>query len=372
MKDCESINYSSRLVSLRYSLTTLACEAILIENPQDIFYLTGLELSAGKLLISLREACLIVDGRYYERSCYQTLYQVQLLKENSLREWIVNCGLHQLGFDRYYTSYHAFLRLNQLSVDLQDQGYKLKIIPVESLVKQLRLIKDAHEIACLRQASHLGYQGYQLIVSLLREGITESELAFELEFFWKKRGASRFAFDPIIAFGRNSSLPHHRAGPTALSLHDPVLIDIGVVLAHYHSDMTRVIFFGNPQPVMRTIYKIVEEAKEHALALCRPGTLVGDLDRAARAWIDAKGYGDYFPHSLGHGLGIEIHEAPTIRMMGAEQHIPLQQGMVITIEPGIYVPGYGGVRLEDTILITENGYENLTVESMKLHETTSI
>jgi Xaa-Pro aminopeptidase len=355
------MDYSARLKRLRNLLKLLSDEAFLIEHPIDLLYLTGVELSAGKLLISLQDACLIVDGRYYERSCQQSLYPVQLLKEHALKEWIIDFHIHQLAFDQHHTTYHAFLTLTQLAAALKDQSYELNILPVDSPVQQLRLIKDEEEIAYLRQAAQLGYQGYEFVVSLLQEGVTESELAFELEFFWKKRGASRFAFDPIIAFGANSSMPHYRAGPTRLTLHTSVLIDIGVVLAHYHSDMTRVHFFGTPSPMMKMIYSIVEEAKDQALILCRPGTRVGDLDRAAREYIASKGYGDHFTHSLGHGIGLEIHEPPTLRERGIYQHMLLKAGMVITIEPGIYLPQIGGVRLEDTILITENGYENLTM-----------
>jgi Xaa-Pro aminopeptidase len=356
------MNYAIRLEHLRKLLRELPCDALVIEHPVDLLYLTGVELSTGKLLLSLTDACLIVDGRYYERSQHQTLYPVSLLKENLLKEWLFDNAIHRLGFDQQHTTYHAYLALMEISAKAKEQTFNLDIVPINAPIQQLRLIKDEDEIVRLRKAAHLGYQGYEFVLSLLREGITESELALELEFFWKKRGAHRLAFDSIIAFGANSSMPHYRAGSTPLIRHTSVLIDIGVVLDHYHSDMTRVIFFGNPPPLMKTIYSIVEEAKNQALALCRPGTLIGDLDRAARGWIASKGYGDYFTHSLGHGIGLDIHEPPIIREIGMYRDLPLQAGMVITIEPGIYLPQEGGVRLEDTILVTENGYENLTVK----------
>lgn len=354
------MNYLARLERLRNLLISLSCEAFLIEHPVDLLYLTGLELSTGQLIVTQQEACLIVDGRYYERSCHQTTYPVQLLKENGLKDWIIDFQIHQLGFDQHHTTYHAFLKLTQLAEKVKKSSHSLEILPLESPIQQLRLIKDADEIDFLRKAAHLGYQGYEFVASLLREGITESQLALDLEFFWKKRGANRLAFDSIIAFGPNSSMPHYRAGLTKLSLNMPILIDIGVVLNHYHSDMTRVVFWGESLPIMKTIYSIVEEAKAQALDLCRPGTLIGDLDRAARDWIASKSYGDYFTHSLGHGIGLDIHEPPILRENGVYRDMPLQAGMVITIEPGIYLPKIGGVRLEDTILITHDGYENLT------------
>jgi Xaa-Pro aminopeptidase len=355
------MDYSARLERLRILLQSLACDALVIEHPPNLLYLTGLELSTGKLIVTAKDACLIVDGRYYEKSCQQTVYPVLLLKENVLKNWIVDSHIRRLGFDQNQTTYQAFLDLQQLAEKTKTISYTFEIIPLESPVQHLRLIKDSEEIVLLRKAAHLGYQGYECVVSLLREGVTESELAFELEFFWKKRGGSRLAFDSIIAFGSNSSMPHYRAGNTPLSMNTSVLIDIGVVLSHYHSDMTRVVFFGTVSPVMEKIYSIVEEAKAQALALCRPGTRIGELDRAARAWIASKGYGEYFTHSLGHGLGLDIHEPPILRENGAYRDVPLQPGMVITIEPGIYLPEIGGVRLEDSVLITENGYENLTV-----------
>lgn len=355
------MHYAARLELLRHLLASLPCDALLIEHPTHLLYLTGLELSAGKLLVTQQNACLIVDGRYIERSSVQTLYPVQLLQENSLKGLLMGYQIHQLGFDMHQTTYHAFLNLTQLAADLKSQSYAIDIVPVESPVQQLRLIKDEDEISRLRSAALLGYQGYEFVVSLLREGITEAEIAFELEFFWKKRGASHLAFDSIIAFGPNSSMPHYRAGQTKLQLHTSVLIDIGVVLSHYHSDMTRVAFFGTPPPIIQEIYSIVEEAKARALALCRPGTLIGELDSIAREWIASKGYNDYFTHSLGHGIGLDIHEPPIVRKIGPYSTTPLQAGMVLTIEPGIYLPEVGGVRLEDTVLITEKGHDNLTI-----------
>jgi Xaa-Pro aminopeptidase len=182
------MNYSARLERLRNLLQSLNCEALLIEHPINLLYLIGLELSTGKLLVSMQHACLIVDGRYEEKSRKQTLYPVQLLKENVLKDWITNFHIHQLGFDQSSTTYQTFLTLHQMSEKLKGQSYELNICPLESPVQQLRLIKDDEEIAFLRKAAHLGYQGYEFVVSLLREGISEGELALELEFFWKKKG----------------------------------------------------------------------------------------------------------------------------------------------------------------------------------------
>ncbi len=348
------MDYTKRLNELRQHLATLPCDALLIEHPTHLLYLTGMEVSIGKVVVSQQEACLIVDGRYFEKCCQQTLYRTILSEESALKNWLAEQNIKTVGFDPDKLSYQGFLLLSQ------SLAPAIAVTPVESPVQKMRLIKDAEEIICLKQAARLGYEGYEYIVSLLQAGITETELAFELEFFWKKRGGKKLAFDPIIAFGANGSMPHYRAGSTRLQSNTSVLIDIGVVLHHYHSDMTRVVYFGTPPTEIQMIYAIVKEAKQRAMELCHPGTLVGELDQTARSFIASKGYGDYFTHSLGHGVGLDIHEPPTLRSHGSFSTQPLQTGMVITIEPGIYLSGIGGVRLEDTILITETGYENLT------------
>ncbi|WP_039360568.1 M24 family metallopeptidase [Candidatus Protochlamydia amoebophila] len=347
------MNYVNRLCKLREKLSSLPCDVLLIEHPTHILYLTGLELSAGKILVSENQTCLIVDGRYLEICNQQTLYPVILLHESALTNWLKEYQLKNLGIDPETTT---FGRYSFLSSSLSS----CTIIPIPSPLQEMRLIKDEQEIIHLKESAKLALEGYHYLKTLLQVGVTEAELAFELEFFWKKKGAKQLAFDPIIAFGFNSSKPHYRADKEILQANMPVLIDIGVVVHHYHSDMTRVDFFGNVSEQIQSIYSIVEEAKHQAMHLCKPGTLIGELDNTARSFIESKGYGDYFTHSLGHGIGLDIHESPTIRRSGPFSDYSLQAGMVITIEPGIYLKGVGGVRLEDTLLITETGYEILT------------
>ena len=349
------MNFDFRLKKVQHLLKSFACDCLLIEDSLNLLYLTGLELSLGKILITQHEAWLIVDGRYYETCQKQTLYKVLNLKEFDQTRWLTAQAIRTLGFDSHKTSYAAFEKLSLLTKDIN-----VELLPLSSPLERLRLIKDEDEIACLRLAAKLNVQGCHHVISLLKTGISEEELAFELELFWKKQGAKKLSFDPIIAFGANSSMPHYRAGSTRLVKNTHILIDIGVVYQHYHSDMTRVVYWGQPAKEIAIIYKIVEEAKEKAMQICCPGTLVGELDVVARSWITEKGYGEYFTHSLGHGVGLDIHETPIIRSPGVFSNLPLEAGMVITIEPGIYLPGVGGVRIEDTVLITANGYENLT------------
>ena len=346
--------FKQRLDNLIALLPSLGCQGLLIEHPIDLLYLTGLELSAGKLCVSSKRTCLIVDGRYYDACRDAAPCPVEKLDEDVLQKLVADVSIQQIAFDSKTTSYSRFLQLQEAF------GKEISLIPIEEPLRPLRLIKDSGELELMRAAGRLCVEGYNFVASLLKEGVVEEDLALELELFWKRHGGKKLSFDPIIAFGANGSMPHYRAGKGVLKNGMSVLIDIGVTWKHYQSDMTRVVFFGEPDPRITEIYAIVEEAKRRALALCKPGTLVGELDEAARSYIASQGYGDKFTHSLGHGVGLDIHEFPLIRTTGASSKLPLQAGMVITIEPGIYLPGVGGVRLEDTILINSEGYEILT------------
>jgi Xaa-Pro aminopeptidase len=334
-----------RIKKVQERLEMLGVDLLVIDNPIDLFYLTGQELSAGRLVIAHDESTLYVDGRYYG-SCKKALSMpvVLLAKENPLPSFEGK----RIGFDAGYTTYENFGKLEAL---------KGERVPLSSPIQAIRSVKELGEIESLRQAAELGSSGFDFVVSRLAEGMTEEKLAVELEIYWRKAGGQKLAFAPHIAFGENSAYPHYHVGKRGLRKGDLVLIDIGVVLNHYHSDMTRVVFFGEPAEELEKIYRIVHEAQLKALELCKPGTPLAELDRAARSLIEEAGYGEHFLHSLGHGVGLEIHEAPWIRKNAAGK---LQEGMVVTIEPGIYLEGLGGVRLEDTVVITAEGFENLT------------
>ncbi|MBA3722010.1 MAG: aminopeptidase P family protein [Parachlamydiaceae bacterium] len=354
------MNYIKRIKALSEILKSIPCDALLVENPTNLLYLTGLDLSTGKLLITSTGATLLVDGRYIETCLKYSPCPVHLIDKMSLKDAIRSNPISTMAFESDKTMHHEFLNLQKLIDELRQESVDVTLTHVESPVQKMRLIKDDDEIKILAEAARLGYEGFEFVVANLKEGITEEELALELEYFWRKKGAKKVAFDPIIAFGPNGSMPHYRAGESKLQKNQSVLIDIGVTWKHYHSDMTRVIFFGEVSEEIQKIYKIVEEAKQAAISLCKPGTLIGDLDKSARHIISSKGYGEYFTHSLGHGIGLDVHEIPTLRSKGPFINTPLEPGMVITIEPGIYLPDIGGVRLEDTIVITKNGFTNLT------------
>jgi Xaa-Pro aminopeptidase len=353
------MNYFERLQKLQKKLQELQCDGLIVEDPVNLYYMTGISLSSGILIVHAQGGILLVDNRYEELCRRQSLYPVILSDETPFLAVLSFPELQHvrtIGFD---AESMTFKRFQELELVLQKAGkYTLK--PLNNPIQQLRMVKDREEIALLRAASALGYLGFEHVSSLLREGISEIELAVELEIFWKRRGGKSISFDPIIAFGANASMPHYRAGETVLKQNTEVLIDIGVSRAHYHSDMTRVVFFGKPDNKIKEIYAIVEEAQQQAIALCKPGIPVGDIDRAARGVIEKHGYGSYFKHGTGHGVGLEVHEAPWIRKKPPYCNLLLQPGMVFTIEPGIYLSGIGGVRIENMVLINETGCENLT------------
>lgn len=358
--------HKKRLSKLQAVLNEIPCDGLLVEDEINLFYLTGLSLSAGQLLITTQTAHLIVDSRYYEMAKKRAPYPVILQEgpETFLKMLTSHKlpAIKTLAFSSDNTTYGSYLRLQErIDHFWQKSGRSIALKPVENPVAKLRIRKDEDELKILREAAKLGSEGFDYVLTLLKPGITEAEIAVELEIFWKRRGSKTLAFDPIIAFGTNSSMPHYRVGNQPLKMGQPVLIDIGVNFRHYHSDMTRVVFFGGADPKMLAIYEIVKSAQTKALELCRPGVPIGSLDSAAREIIAEAGYGENFTHSLGHGVGLEIHEAPTIRDKPPYGDVPLQEGMVITIEPGIYLPGIGGVRLEDTVAITREGHENLTM-----------
>lgn len=326
-------------------------DSFLIEDPIDLFYLTGLNLSRGMLFVSKERVCLFVDGRYLEAAQQLTSMDVSFLKESALLKFIKDNQIDEIIFDSAKTSCE---RLEQLRKSLKTR-FKAK----PHLVRDLRAIKNRKEIEKLKESARLNYAGFEHIAKQLKVGVSERELSVAYEIFCLKEGAEKPAFEPIIAFGKNSALPHYRAGGARLKKGDVVLFDLGAQLDGYASDMTRVRFFGPANAKLKQFYTVVRDAHQAALTLCKAGVQVGALDRAARAVMASAGVEELFVHSLGHGIGLEVHEFPLIKNSGPDHLFLLKEGMAITIEPGLYLPGTGGIRYEDTLLITENGFLNL-------------
>jgi Xaa-Pro aminopeptidase len=342
------------LKHLQNALKKEKFDACLIEQPLELFYFTGLKLSAGRLLVHSTDALLLVDGRYLqvaEKSSYKT----SLDHPEKFLSFCRSHRIQRLGFDGRHTSYDHFLRLKHWQ---KKEGVKIRLVPLTSFFKAARAIKDKDEIQKLQKSAALLWKGFQFIRGSLKKGIKESELSKRFEIFCLERGADRLSFEPIIAFGPNSAMPHHRSGETRLKEGDIVLIDIGISFDNYHSDMTRVLFYKKENPYLRRLYEIAKRAQQSALKLCRAGVKIKQLDMAARQVMCEENVEDLFVHSLGHGIGIEVHEYPRIKFDSEDKDVVLKSGMVFTIEPGLYVPNIGGVRYEDTVVITPTGHKN--------------
>ncbi|MFO7341695.1 MAG: peptidase M24 family protein [Caldibacillus debilis] len=230
-------------------------------------------------------------------------------------------------------------------------------VPLEETINELRLIKDERELERLRKAGEWADRAIEIAIRHLKEGVTELEVAAAIEYELKRNGIEQMSFPTTVLFGANAASPHGNPGTNKLKKGDLVLFDLGVVYEGYCSDITRTVAFGEVTEEQRTVYETVRKAQEAAVALCKPGITCAELDREARNVIEKAGFGPYFTHRLGHGLGIGIHEYPSVSETNG---MPLQKGMVFTVEPGIYIPGKIGVRIEDDVCVTEDGCEVLT------------
>lgn len=339
-----------RITRLQEALTEL--DSYFIQNPVDLYYYTGMRMSRGHLIIRKQSACLFVDGRYLAAADSQSVIQVEELNAENEISFLKGCKV--LGFDGSVLTHDGLALLRKKA-----RKAKAKLLSRPKLLRELRMIKDISEIRKMKKSAEFAYNAYLFIRKKLKVGVTELELARKLEIYCLEKGAEKMSFEPIIAFGKNSALPHHHPGKTKLKENDIALFDLGVVLDGYCSDMTRVDFVGKENGTLRHLFDVNRAAQRMALAKCKPGVKLKELDIAARRVMKSADLEHLYVHNLGHGVGLEIHEAPSIRFDGPDRNITLKEGMVITIEPGLYLPGKGGVRYEDTIVITEKGYKNL-------------
>ena len=347
-------DYAGRLAWLRARLG--GCEAFVsLDGPANL-YLTGLEASASAVVVTDSTADLLVDFRYIEQAeqCAGEVWRITQTGEPLVR---TACrvarerGAHTLCVESDRLSLKQWYSL------LEEAG-GLQCVPREDLTGLQRRIKDAGEIMAMREAVHIAEAAVQEAIADVRAGMTEAELAARIEFGFKRRGARKPSFDTIALFGARSSLPHGAPGDTRLEPGMIILVDCGCVADHYCSDLTRTWFFGTLiPPWFREIYEVTQRAQAAAIAAVRGGVSCRDVDAAARDVIREAGYGSYFGHGTGHCLGLEIHENPRVNMQDLSI---LEPGMVITVEPGIYLPGQGGVRIEDMVLVMETGAEVLT------------
>lgn len=318
-------------------------------NLTDIYYLTGLKLSRGALLIQKTGSVLFVDSRYTEYAQKNGLLKVANL---SLDEVKKNLNVKPLYIDPAECSYKEGSDL------IQTLG--AQVLPNENPVQRARSQKDEKEIRALRKSCLLLKKAYDHVRRKIRTGVSEKQLALEFEIYAKKNGADSLSFEPIIAFGANSAMPHHRSGNTKLKKNSVVLMDLGVVVNGYASDMTRSFFYGNVSEKIQTLYTAVKRAQEEALAHLHIGTAVFTIDQAVRSVFQEYDAEDLYLHALGHGVGLDVHEYPIISAHRSPKDVVFLENMVVAIEPGLYLPRVGGIRLEEMYLITKNGPKKLT------------
>jgi Xaa-Pro aminopeptidase len=352
------MDFLARQRRLQVALAEHRLDALLVTHLPNIHYICGFTGSAGALWITPSRCIFFSDSRYTEQARAEVKgAKVSILRKSllpAIGEWIARqhrgTKLTIIGVEGEHLSLAASRRLSRLV------SGKCRLRDAPPLIEQARLTKDADEIAAIRHAVDLGASLFEPALAVLRPGVVELEVAAAIESAARKGGAEAMSFETIVAAGPRSALPHGRASQALVPRGGFVVCDFGVILQGYCSDRTRTVWVGPATDEARQVYDAVLEAQAAAIAAIRPGVSVGDVDRAARNILKKKGLGKYFTHSTGHGVGLEVHEAPRVAHGQSEL---LQVGTVITIEPGVYLSGQWGVRIEDMVLVTEKGCEVL-------------
>ncbi|WP_027340115.1 M24 family metallopeptidase [Halonatronum saccharophilum] len=349
-----------RIEQLQDVLKEEKLDGILIHNPENRRYLTGFIGTAGSLLVTKGKAILVTDFRYTNQAKYQAPHcEVIEFKDSNLKvinDLIKRESLEILGFEGEFENYNTYLKYKEkLNIELKS---------TKNLVKKLRLVKGNEEIDKLKKAIKVTDEAFTNILDHIEVGGVEREVALELEFFMKKNGATDNAFDFIVASGERSALPHGVASDKKIKKGEFLTMDFGCVFDGYNSDMTRTVVVGEqPTEKQKEVYYAVLKAQEEAIKGIKAGMKGSEVDKIARHIIKEAGYGDYFGHGLGHGVGLDIHEGPRLSPKG---DVVLEEGMVVTVEPGIYIPEFGGVRIEDIVVVKEGGCEILTQSPKEL------
>lgn len=348
--------FAGRRQKLVKLLAAAKLDALLVTTPSNVTYLTGFTGEDSYLLLSKRNALVLSDPRFttqLEDECPGLELSIRKPGTGILEQTaqaVTALRAKQLGIEAASLSVAAW---NELSRQLT----KTTLAPTQGLVEQLREIKDRDEIEAIRAAIVIAERAYDILRASLRGDQTEKQVADELEHNIRLLGGKGTSFPPIVAVGARAALPHARPTAQRIDAAPFVLVDWGACGALYKSDLTRVLATSRIPPKLQRVYRVVLEAQERAIAAIRPGALCSEVDRVARETIASAGFGRHFGHGLGHGIGLDIHEGPRL---SANQNRPLQAGMVVTVEPGVYLPGWGGVRIEDDVLVTPDGCEVLS------------
>ncbi len=365
------MDHKGRQQRLQSALPVHRLDALLVTHLPNVLYLCGFTGSAGVLVLTETKSVLFTDGRYTTQARSEVRgAQIVIGRKTPLAaaaDWLATHGPKRasraypfrLGVEGEHLPVAA---RNRLAAHLPSP-FRLPEAP--GLVERARMVKDAQEIQRVRAAVLMGAGIFERALAKIRPGVRETAVAAEIECAAHQAGAEAMSFPTIVASGKRSALPHGRASQSAIPARGFVVCDFGVILTDYCSDMTRTVYVGHPSFRERRAYQAVKEAQQAAVEAVKPGVSVSEIDRAARKSLQNGGLAKYFTHSTGHGVGLEIHEAPRL---GAGQTEILQPGMVITIEPGVYIPGRWGVRIEDMVVVTERGCEVLTPTSKELIE----
>ncbi len=344
-----------RLEKLRQELENRGLDAMVVTHPQNRRYLSGFTGSDGALVITPDQAILVTDFRYLEQAQgesphFELAKATTDLFPKAVRELVAKSGVQRVGFESHHLSV-----ANHSDWSAEAAGFEL--IPVKELVEEMRAIKDEGELEKIRRAVALGDAGMAHIRDFIAPGMTEKEVAWELEAHMRTHGAEAAGFDIIVASGPNGSMAHAPISDRVIQVGEPIVIDVGARVDGYHSDLTRTLVLGEPDARFQEIYDVVLKAQGAALEGIKPGMTGREADALARDVIEEAGYGEHFGHGLGHSLGLAVHENPRGSKVSEDV---LRPGMTLTVEPGIYIPGWGGVRIEDLVVIREDGVEVLS------------
>jgi Xaa-Pro aminopeptidase len=346
--------FDRRINRLRRVIDEEKVDGLLVTNLTNIRYLTGFAGSFALLLITSNEIVFFTDFRYIE-TAQKHVPADEIVKTSrdqfeDVKREARKHKVRKLGLESRTMSHADYLRLS-------DKLGERKLVPLKETVEKLRMIKDDEEIARIRRAVRLTERALRHIRSFFEPGITERDLATELEVFFKLNGGGETGFRPIVAFGRGSSMPHYASSNRKLRANNMILVDLGTSVNGYHADLTRTWLSNIMNVKERQIYRIVLDAQQAAIDRVKQGVAFTSIDQAARQVIAKAGYADNFGHGLGHGIGLNVHELPRIAPKSEGR---CRNGMVFTLEPGVYIPGWGGIRIEDDVLVTENGCDVLS------------
>lgn len=350
------MNYETRQKRLRESLAEQGADSLYVTNLTNIRYLCGFTGSSGSLLVGQSGSWFLTDGRYRTQSADEIVgaeievYRFTTETAAAVRKAAKSLGTKRVGFEKDHTTVASAETVNEWFEGME-------MVPTQGLVEKLRRVKDAEEIDAMRKAAELADEGIAYILGRIEPGLTEKQVALDLEFHMRSAGAEAVSFDLIVAAAERSALPHAHPTDRKVEKGRFLLFDIGCRYDGYCSDLTRTVVVGSADDRHREIYELVARAQAAGLAAVAPGKAGSEVDAAARSVIEAGGQGDAFGHGLGHGVGLEVHEGPGLRSISEDI---LEDGNVVTVEPGVYIPGWGGVRIEDLVLVTSSGSEVLS------------